>query len=196
MSARGVDRTPIAEITDAADVGFGTFYNYFESKDDLAAQVLDCVIDDLGRRNDAATAPLKGRNPAAVQAISIRLTLREMLTNPMWKWWCRRPDLLAARLRHGFRRFGIRDLKLAVAAKRYAISRRDVEAVWSLQMWMLAGGVREILEGEVAAMTEARLVAAIMRAMGLDPRRAKELSGIALPSMPPPEIDFEFVSRG
>ncbi len=60
----------------AADVGFGTFYNYFDSKDDIAARVLDCVIDDLGKRNDEATSNIKDGNPAAVQAISIRLTGR------------------------------------------------------------------------------------------------------------------------
>ena len=52
MGQAGVDGTSIAEITDHADLGFGTFYNYFKSKDYIAINVLDAVIDDLGRRND------------------------------------------------------------------------------------------------------------------------------------------------
>ena len=98
MSEKGVDETTINEITELADVGFGTFYNYFTSKDDLAAQVLDCVIDDLGNRNDQATSSMKGREPDTVQAISIRLTMHEMMTNPMWRWWFNRSDLLVDRM--------------------------------------------------------------------------------------------------
>ena len=90
MSEKGIDEATINEITELADLGFGTFYNYFSSKDDLAVQVLDCVIDDLGKRNDLATSKIKLKDPDAVQAISIRLTMREMLTNPMWRWWFNR----------------------------------------------------------------------------------------------------------
>src|SRR5262245_42665756 len=33
IAERGVDGVAINEITEAADVGFGSFYNHFESKD-------------------------------------------------------------------------------------------------------------------------------------------------------------------
>lgn len=184
MSRKGVDATSIAEVTEKADIGFGTFYNYFESKDSLAAQVLDCVIDDLGRRNDAATANLKGRDPAAVQATSIRLTLREMLANPIWKWWCKRPELLAERLGRGFYKFGTRDLRLGIDAGRYEILPSDVDAVWKLQMWLLVGGFVDILSGEVTGANETRLIEAIMRAMGLPADQARSVARIKLPKMP------------
>jgi AcrR family transcriptional regulator len=87
MCSNKIDSIPITHLTDAADIGFGTFYNYFDNMDDLISQVLTCVVNDLGRRNDIATFSLKSSNPAAVQAISIRFTIREMLSDPMWKWW-------------------------------------------------------------------------------------------------------------
>lgn len=194
MSKNGVDVTTIAEITGRADVGFGTFYNYFASKDDLAAQVLDCVIDDLGRRNDAVTVPLKDRNPAAVQAISIRLVAREMMTNPMWKWWFRRPDLLVARMRLGFYRYGVRDLRRGIEAGRYDMAPGDVDMAWSLQMWLLVGGLRDMTDSPQSPFSETILIETIMRAMGLAPGRARELSRLELPDFPPPDIDFSFVS--
>lgn len=196
MSTRGIDATTISEITDEADVGFGTFYNYFETKDDIAGQVLDCVIDELGRRNDVATASLKGVDPAAVQAISIRLTMREMLGNPMWKWWMMRPELLVDRLRIGFHAFGVRDLKLAIEAGRYQIAPDEVETVWSQQMWMLAGGLKDILEANVAGLDEKTLILAIMRAMGLPASRAREIAGMEVPPARSGEIDFGFAALG
>ena len=59
MSAQGVDATTIQQITDAADIGFGTFYNYAPSKEALAQDVLDCMIHNVGERNDLITQQLR-----------------------------------------------------------------------------------------------------------------------------------------
>ncbi|MFC1664861.1 TetR/AcrR family transcriptional regulator [Pseudomonadota bacterium] len=192
MSTKGVDETTINEITELADLGFGTFYNYFSSKDGLAAQVLDCVIDDLGKRNDLATSTIKPKDPDAVQAISIRLTMREMMTNPMWRWWFNRPDLLVSRMHHQFYKYGVRDLKISIESSRYDISIDDVDAVWSQQMWMLVGGIKEMLDDLNSTMTETRLIETIMRAMGVPSARARELSKQKLPVLPKANIDFAF----
>lgn len=42
---KGFDETTIAEITGTADVATGTFYNYFQSKEDLLRYVLAQKID-------------------------------------------------------------------------------------------------------------------------------------------------------
>ena len=41
MAERGFEGTTIADITEAADLGFGTFYLYFQSKEDVLRAVLD-----------------------------------------------------------------------------------------------------------------------------------------------------------
>lgn len=41
MAERGFAGTTIADITEAADLGFGTFYLYFRSKEDVLRAVLD-----------------------------------------------------------------------------------------------------------------------------------------------------------
>jgi Bacterial regulatory proteins, tetR family len=35
MAAKGADAATINDITEAADVGFGSFYNHFDSKEDI-----------------------------------------------------------------------------------------------------------------------------------------------------------------
>ncbi|NOX52484.1 MAG: TetR/AcrR family transcriptional regulator, partial [Gammaproteobacteria bacterium] len=136
MSQSGVDAAKIQDVTEYADVGFGTFYNYFKSKDDLASQVLDCVIDDFGRRNVEATREIRASNPALVMPISIRLVMREAMRSPMWQWWALRPDLLVDRMTKGFGPFGLRDLEDGITRKILKISREDVEASWTLLMWV------------------------------------------------------------
>jgi AcrR family transcriptional regulator len=50
MSQMGIDVATMSEIAERADVGAGTVYNYFKSKEDLAIAVLEDLILDLGRK--------------------------------------------------------------------------------------------------------------------------------------------------
>lgn len=86
-AARGFLQSPdyaersIAEITDAADVGLGSFYNHFESKQELFAAAVHEVLDEHGTLLDA-TSPSDQPDPAERVAVAIRSTARLVLTNP------------------------------------------------------------------------------------------------------------------
>ena len=47
MTKKGVDASTMSEISELADVGAGTVYNYFSSKDQLAMCVMEQVMDRL-----------------------------------------------------------------------------------------------------------------------------------------------------
>lgn len=192
MSSQGVDATTIQEITAAADTGFGTFYNYFQSKDDIAGQVLDCVIHNLGLRNDRTNGTVTIDDPVQVVSNSLRLVAREMRTNPVWHWWVRRPDLLVERMRAGFKSFGLRDLRDAVAAGRYRLEETDHEAAWSALIWLLAGGIKDLVDGCEAAGSIDRIAENVLRVMGVPPDEARRLSLTPLPPYESIPIDFAF----
>src|ERR1700741_5273233 len=48
MARKGMEGVAINEITEAADVGFGSFYNHFESKDAIYRAVMDAVFEHFG----------------------------------------------------------------------------------------------------------------------------------------------------
>lgn len=192
MSKKGVDSTTIQEITDAADIGFGTFYNYFSTKDDIAARVLDCVVDNLGRRNDLANKAARVRDPVLVVANSVRFVAREMMTNPIWQWWLKRPDLMVERMRAGFRQFGLRDMELAVKSGNYHVARDDIETAWSLLIWLLAGSIKDIVDGYRPPETERIMAESVLRVMGVDLKAARAVASRELPKFPPLEVDFSF----
>jgi AcrR family transcriptional regulator len=50
MAERGFAGTTIADITEAADLGFGTFYLYFKSKDEALNAVLDEGVGSMLER--------------------------------------------------------------------------------------------------------------------------------------------------
>jgi AcrR family transcriptional regulator len=45
VAERGLPRVTVEDITEAADVGKGTFFNYFESKNHLLATIVDLGLD-------------------------------------------------------------------------------------------------------------------------------------------------------
>lgn len=71
LAERGPADTTIAEITARANLGFGTFYLYFQSKEELLATVVSEGMAGLLRELDRATAGLDDlaeRQRAAVRA--------------------------------------------------------------------------------------------------------------------------------
>ncbi len=55
MAQKGIDAATMSEIAELADVGAGTVYNYFASKDELAMCVMEQVMDRLAQRIEAVT---------------------------------------------------------------------------------------------------------------------------------------------
>ena len=74
------ERASIQEITEEADIGFGSFYNHFESKDQLFETASSEVLERWGRMIDGASAGIT--DPAEVFSISLRLSARLSWTHP------------------------------------------------------------------------------------------------------------------
>ena len=65
---------PILEITELADVGMGSFYNHFDTKEELFQAAVESALEQQGAALDAWATDLE--DPAEVLARSFRLTGR------------------------------------------------------------------------------------------------------------------------
>ena len=74
------DRASIQEITEEADIGFGSFYNHFESKEALFQSAFAEVLERWGELIDDACAGIS--DPAEVLATSIRISGRLCWAQP------------------------------------------------------------------------------------------------------------------
>lgn len=72
--AEGKLSVPILDITQAADVGMGSFYNHFSSKEELFEAAVADALDNLGALLDGVTASTK--DPAEAFAVNFRLSGR------------------------------------------------------------------------------------------------------------------------
>jgi AcrR family transcriptional regulator len=74
------ERASVQEITDAADIGFGSFYNHFDSKDALFRTAFEEMLERWGQMIDHACAGME--DPAEVVAASVRMTGRLCWSQP------------------------------------------------------------------------------------------------------------------
>jgi AcrR family transcriptional regulator len=75
----GRSHAPVLELTQAADVGQGSFYNHFESREDLFQAALDEILDVFGAGLDDLP-PLA--DAAETFGRSFRLTARRLRRRP------------------------------------------------------------------------------------------------------------------
>lgn len=192
MSRDGVDGAKIRDITEGADIGFGTFYNYFESKDDLAGAVMDCLIDDIGRRNILATEPYANQDACLVFSISTRLVIRQAMQDPMWQWWAAKPELLVDRFCKGFGPFAKRDIERGIQAGRFKVDPENLDGIWALVSWIAVGGMHEIAVSSSKNIDDVLIVQSIIMILGIDEKEAAAISNMELPIYSPPKVNWNF----
>ena len=80
LLADGRTNVSIQEITDAADVGFGSFYNHFDSKDELFEAAVTQTLQAYVALRDAVVAGYD--DPAEIFTVSFRMTGRLQQQHP------------------------------------------------------------------------------------------------------------------
>lgn len=80
LAERVANEVSIQDITEQADVGFGSFYNHFGTKQDLFDAAIAEVLEEHGAMLDSLTSDIA--DPAEVFATSVRITARFPRTHP------------------------------------------------------------------------------------------------------------------
>lgn len=110
----------INEITEVADVGFGSFYNHFESKEAIYAAVMEWVFDEFANAMESVLGETS--DPAEVLAVSIRYTVMRALREPLWGKFLVREGFSAGSIDRGLGRRLLRDVRKGIAAKRLTVA--------------------------------------------------------------------------
>ncbi|RDK05601.1 TetR/AcrR family transcriptional regulator [Cupriavidus lacunae] len=171
MTEKGMDGATMLEIAERADVGAGTVYNYFRSKDELAIAVLEEMMHDLALQIEKATAGIK--DPAQVYAFGVRTVLEAATTDIRWKQMLYRSEVIADALYRRMGPFAIRDLRLGVAAGRFALE--DAELVWRLTAHAIVGVSLAITTDVVPVGARNEVVVRLLCMTGIGTDAAAEL---------------------
>jgi len=177
FARQGVDNTRINEITDEADVGFGSFYNHFESKEAIVEAVLVETVAAQGAAIDAVTGDVD--DPAEVIAAAHRYFVRLARSDPDWAWLLVRMDVSHDVVASALGPFARRDLRRAVKAGRLQVS--DERVAFFAAGGALLAVMRAVLDGQAPKDADTHHAEGVLRLFGLPPDEAAEVARRPLP---------------
>jgi AcrR family transcriptional regulator len=181
IAKKGIDAATMSEIAELADVGAGTVYNYFASKDELVMCVMEQVMDRLSQRIEAVTNTFT--DPAQVYAFGIRNVMIAATTDQRWRWLLRRSEVIADAMYHVMGPYAIRDIRQAVKAGRYRVE--DPELAWRQATHAIAGFSLAVCEKNILPGKMDEAVVNLLGMVGVVRDEAWEIARRPCPALPP-----------
>ncbi|MGO9962042.1 MAG: TetR/AcrR family transcriptional regulator [Acidimicrobiales bacterium] len=177
------ERASVQEITEAADIGFGSFYNHFESKEQLFETASNEVLERWAQVLDRACVGIS--DPAEVLSHSLRISAWLGWTHPDVGRFITGAGLDLLDAPGGLAPRALRDIQAGQVAGQFTV--RDAGVALSA----VAGGLIGLLrlhESDPSRVDETsvnELAEACLRLLGLPAAKAKRLAGLPLPATEP-----------
>lgn len=179
FAAQGVEKTRINEITDAADLGFGSFYNHFDSKEAIVKAVLEETIKAQGAAIDAVTRGLQ--DPAEAVAVAHRYFVAHAASDPSWGWLLTRlADAHDATL-SALGPYARRDLQRGVESGRFRVADEEVALRGSGGALLSVIGL--VVERHAPAGAGSAHAEGVLRMLGLSPGDAAVVARRPMPEV-------------
>lgn len=173
------ERASIQEITERADIGFGSFYNHFESKEQLFQAASEEVLERWAQMIDNASAGIA--DPAERFAVGLRMSGRLGWSHPDIARFLTGAGLGALGSPSGLAPRALRDIKAARTDGRFSFPDDDIA------LSAVAGGLLGLLgahqrhPGRIDEATVDQLAEALLRLLGSPGDEAARLVAV-----PPP----------
>lgn len=181
ISEKGIDAATMGEIAELADVGSGTVYNYFDSKDDLVIAVMERVMHRLAERIEVITNTFD--EPAHHYAFGVRCVLRATTEDPRWKGLLSRSEVISDAMFRVMGPFALKDLEEARHAGSYDVS--DVNLVWRMATHAITGFGLAVSKGLIDAASIDEAVVALLGMVGVGRSEATKMVYRTWPELPP-----------
>jgi AcrR family transcriptional regulator len=181
LMAEGRTSVAILEITKLADVGMGSFYNHFETKEQLFQAAVDDALEVHGALMDALTDSIE--DPAEAFAQSFRLIGRLHRAQP---------ELSKVLLSFGTSLIGsprglapraLRDIEQAIAAGRFTITDVEIGLTVTAGTALAVGQLLHDQPQRDAATTADEATKAVLLMLGLSAEDVDVLCALPLPDV-------------
>jgi len=180
---QGFDATTVAEIAEDADVAIGSFYNYFDTKDELLAELLqETLAAQLGRMQ---TRRAGIEDPAEAISVAHRHFVRLAWEEPEWARLLVRLDVPYRVTDEVLARPAMRDLRAGIAAGRFLVA--NPRLALRASGGALIAVMHALLLGELGRNADSEHAEGVLRSFGLDPAEAAEIARRPMPDAVDPE---------
>ncbi len=182
FARQGVEETRINEITEEADVGFGSFYNHFGSKEAIVKAVVAGTVAAQGGAVASVTADLD--DPAEVVAAAHRYFVNLARSDPEWGWLLIRLDVSQKIGLRALGPFAQQDLERGIRAGRFRVPNKRVALLAA--GGALLGVMGDVLEGRAPRDADRHHAEGVLRMFGLSAKDAAEVARRPMPKVPAP----------
>jgi AcrR family transcriptional regulator len=176
FAAQGVEATTIARIAEEADVGFGSFYNHFESKEELAEVVMGEALQGQKTALFELIEPLT--DPAESVALAHAFLIEQARSSPTFGWLLIRLDASHRLLVSALGERARRDIRDGLAAGRFVTADREASFFGSGGALLLV--MRAVLDGELGEDAGVRHCEGMLRMLGLPEEDVADVAGRAV----------------
>jgi AcrR family transcriptional regulator len=184
----GPDAPSVDDFTAEAGVARGTFYNYFDGREDLLVAVATLAAEQM----EAERMRSQGMaDPAERMACALRSYIRKAAADAAWGWVIVRIAPVAAPLGPAMRANLEKDLTDGIATGRFVVP--SMEAAHDLVLGAGIMGMRTVLRGEAGATHAETVAQMVLQALGVPDAaevatRPMPTSGKTPPTAPPPLV--------
>ncbi|MEQ9519139.1 MAG: TetR/AcrR family transcriptional regulator [Parvibaculum sp.] len=179
MGQKGVDATTIADITEAADLGFGTFYNHFKTKDEIVEAAMAELVTVLGDQIDALIGTID--DPFFAQVVAWNKVVESSISDPVIGWFIMRSAKTMGIMNEGLMGRFHRDAEAGVKAGHFQIKDMKVVSI------LVGAGILAIINGRLlGTLDEAQVqegIALIISHLGISIEEARGLARRPLPRL-------------
>jgi AcrR family transcriptional regulator len=181
FARKETDVVTIDDIIAEAGVARGTFYNYFQTREDVLKAMAASLRNEMKQRIWGQSVVIN--DPAERMAIAIRQLLHRASQDKTWGWVIVRIGLAAAPLSETIERGALADLEPGIQQNRFQVDSTQAATALILGTGLMA--LRTILEGQTEPDYPEQIAKIILKSLGIPDAEAHAIAFKSLESPPP-----------
>ncbi len=186
FAEKGVGASVIQDVIATAEVSQGTFYNYFRTNDELLAAVVQELSNELLEGIEGAVS--RYEDPAARIAHGVRLYLYRARDFPLFARFVVSAAFHLASPNNLIYEYLPPHLEAGFASGRFV--RIPVEVALDLVSGFALAAIVRLTTGEVGGDYPEQVVLTLLRALGFDEQKARNVAFAPLEPLPVPPISL------
>lgn len=172
IALRGTEGVTIEDFIRAAGVARGTFYNYFQTRE----QLISTLWRHFGRTRLSKILRITAADPDPASRLvsGMRLSIRKAADDHTWGWLLFRLTAGDPGMNEDLRSFPLRDIRAGMAMGRFAAEDPEIACDYFIGIAMMA--IKAVLIGERPEDYAERCAFLTLRGLGLAASDAQEVA--------------------
>lgn len=172
FAQKEMDAVTIDDIIAEAGVARGTFYNYFQTREDVLKAVAASLSDAMNQQIWVQSTDLA--DPAERMAIALRQFLHQARRDATWGWVIVRIGLVAAPLSETIERGVMSDLEAGIRLNRFQVD--SIQAAMDLVLGTGLMAMRSILDRQTSPNHPEQITQLILKTLGVPEAEAQVIA--------------------